>query len=204
MIKWNVMFGLLFVSITNLSAQYNFKLVKEKEGIRVWVGPVFESDYFAFKAEMSLACSESDIVKILKDVRNYPDWFAFTSAVKLISQDETNHQFVLETDYPWPYTNECMQYVMKFDTKQDNRRIITITGNNSAKSCKYSLKKASGYILLEEIGGNTAITYYFHSEPSQKIPSWLINPRIHEMPFQTFVSLRRIINGNRGYNKRSF
>nr|WP_255722968.1 START domain-containing protein [Flavihumibacter fluminis] len=82
---------------------------------------------------------------------------------------------------------------MKFDAKQDNKRIITIAGSNSAKSCKYTLKKASGYILLEEKGGNTTITYYFHSEPSQKIPTWLINPRIHEMPFQTFVALRRII-----------
>jgi hypothetical protein len=183
----------LFFSGIKIIAQQVFKLAKEKDGIRIWVGSVSGSSYFAFKAEMSLEASEADIVKILKDVRRYPDWFAFTSSVKLISQNETNHQFVLETDYPWPYANECMQFTMNFDAKKDNKRIITITGNNSATNCKFTLKKASGFILLEQKGGNTTITYYFHSEPSQKIPSWLINPRIHEMPFQTFLALKRIV-----------
>lgn len=194
--KWIVMLTYLFFSGSKIIAQHNFNLIKEKDGIRVWVGPVSGSSYFAFKAEMSLAASEADIVKIIKDVRSYPNWFAFTASVKLISQNESSNQFVLETDYPWPYANECMTYTMKLDAKQDNKRLITITGSNSAKNCKYTLKKASGYILLEEKGGNTTITYYFHSEPSQKIPTWLINPRIHEMPFQTFVALRRIVRLN--------
>lgn len=196
MIKWIIMLPCLFISGIKLIGQDNFKLAKEKDGIRVWVGPVSESDYFAFKAEMSIEASEGEILKILKDVGSYPDWFAFTSSVKLISQNENSQQFLLETDYPWPYANECMQYTMKFGPNQVNKRIITLTGYKSNTNCKYSLKKASGYILLEEKGGNTTITYYFHSEPSQKIPSWLINPRIHEMPFQTLLALGRKVVRN--------
>jgi hypothetical protein len=41
---------------------------------------------------------------------------------------------------------------------------------------------------------NCKITYYFHSEPTQNIPSWLINPRIHEMPYKTLSALREIVN----------
>lgn len=82
---------------------------------------------------------------------------------------------------------------MKFDDKRDNKRTISIKGNKSVKNCKYELKEAYGYILLEAEERNTKITYYFHSEPYQKIPAWLINSKIHEMPYQTFVALRKIV-----------
>lgn len=192
-------FLLVYLSVVSLKipAQTNLKLAKDKDGIKVFVGAVTESEYYAFKAVMSVKSTENEILRILKDVSRYPEWFAFTSSVKLISQNENDCQFFLETDYPWPYLNECKNYVMKFTSRQDGKQEIIITGNNIKTSCKYSLKKASGYILLEADGMNTKITYYFHSEPSQKIPSWLINPRIHEMPFQTFVSLRKKLTSSK-------
>lgn len=191
--KLLLLLACLFIGIRKNYAQDNLKLAKDKDGIKVFTGPVSASDYYAFKAVMSLKSTEIEILKILKDVGNYPEWFAFTSSVKLIYQNGNDHQFILETDYPWPYSNECKNYTMKFTKRQDGKQEITISGSEIKTGCKYSLKKANGYILLEADGVNTKITYYFHSEPSQNIPSWLINPRIHEMPFQTFISLRKRI-----------
>jgi len=127
-------------------------------------------------------------------VNKYPEWFAFTASAKLINQITNEQLFFMETDYPWPYSNECMNYHMEFVKIQDNKQKITITGTNKSMNCKKSLKKASGYFLLEPDGGNTKISYYFHSEPSQNIPTWLINPMIHEMPYQTFISMRKKLN----------
>ena len=186
---------LLSVCITKIHTQETWKLAKNKKGIKVYVSVVPSSDYYAFKAVMSVRATEIEIVKIFKDVNKYPEWFAFTASAKLINQITNDEQlFFMETDYPWPYSNECMNYHMEFVKIQGNKQKITITGTNKSTNCKKSLKKASGYILLEPDGGNTKISYYFHSEPSQNIPTWLINPMIHEMPYQTFISMRKKLN----------
>jgi len=72
--------------------------------------------------------------------------------------------------------------------------LITITGINKSADCKYTLRKAKEYILLESDKEYTKISYHFHCEPSQGIPTWLINPNIHEMPYQTFVGLKKKLN----------
>ncbi len=155
---------------------------------------VKNSNYYAFKAIMSVRTTEDKIVEILKDANKYSDWFAFTASAKLISQTENEQMVFIETDYPWPFSNECMNYKMVFEKLQNDKLKTSIVGINGTIKCDYSLKKASGYILLEPENGNIKITYYFHSEPSQHIRAWLINPRIHEMPFQTLKALRKKLN----------
>jgi hypothetical protein len=172
-------------------SQKSWQLVKDKEGIKVYVNEASSSAYFSFKAVMSVKNSKVEIINVLKDVSNYPKWFAFTASAKLIDQTTSELRFSMETDYPWPYSNECMNYTMDFGKIGMESQKIIIMGISSNTECKYSLKKGNGYILLEPDNGNTKITYCFHSEPSQSIPVWLINPRIHEMPFRTFVSLRK-------------
>lgn len=185
---------LLLVSIPKIYTQETWDLAKNKKGIKVLVSKIPASDYYAFKAIMVLNTTEVEIIKILKDVSKYPEWFAYTAATKLINQTSHEQWFFTETDYPWPYSNECMNYHMEFVEIQNGKQKITITKMDDNTNCKYSLNKASGYILLEPDGSNIKITYYFHAEPSQDIPTWLINPRIHEMPYRTFVSLRKRLN----------
>ena len=180
---------LTLVGITHSSAQEKWELAKNKNGISVYVSEVPGSRYYAFKAVMSVKSTEAAILKILRAVSNYPEWFAFTASAKLITQTTNEQEFFMETDYPWPFSNECMNYNMTFTKAQDKPQKITISETSKSTACKHSLKSANGYILLEPADGGTKISYYFHCEPSQNIPSWLINPRIHEMPYQTFISL---------------
>ena len=182
---------LIAVSIINISAQEKWELAKNKNGIKVYVSKISGSNYYAFKAVMSVKATETEIVKVFRDVGKYPEWFAFTASTKLICRTTNGQTFFMETDYPWPYSNEGMNYNMKFLKIKGNQQKITIIGSNKNTNCKYSLKKANGYILLKPDEDNVEVSYYFHSESSQNIPAWLINPMIHEMPYQTFVSLKK-------------
>ncbi len=192
--KTFILVFLTLVCIEKLNAQQTWKSAKDEDGIKVFVSEVSNSEYFAFKAVMSVKTTEAEIIKKLKDVPKYPEWFAFTASTRLISQSENEQSFFMETDYPWPFSNECMNYQMVFEKLQGNGMKISIDGRSSNAQCELSLKKASGYISLEPENGTIKMTYYFHSEPSQNIPPWLINPRIHEMPFQTFKALRKKLN----------
>jgi uncharacterized protein YktA (UPF0223 family) len=182
---------MLVVGILKSFGQQTWKLAKNEQGIKVYVGEILNSDYLAFKAVMSVKANENQILKTLKDVNKYIEWFAFTESVKLIKQTENEQFFAMETDYPWPFSNECMNYSMAFQRTDNKNMKIIITGTNDKVDCKYSLKKAGGYILLESDNQNVRITYYFHTEPSQNIPARLINPMIYRMPFQTFIALKK-------------
>lgn len=178
-----------------LLAQENWQLVKAKKGIEVYVAEMVDSDYYAFKAMMWLDVTQQEIVHQLRKVSVYPEWFAYTARARLISQNNEQQSFFMETDYPWPFSNECMNYKMSFEERGGEQLKIVIEGLNDYVDCKYRFKKASGYILLETVGKRVKITYYFHCEPEQYIPTWLINPNIHEMPYRTFVGLRSQLSG---------
>ncbi len=188
------LFLMMATCLTELYAQDNWELATNEDGIKVYVGEVTNSDYYAFKAVMLVKTTETEIVKILKDVIKYPEWFAYSASTKLISQSVNEQFFFMETDYPWPYSNECMNYKMVFEKVNATKMTISIVGTNRNMDCDYILNKASGYILLESESGNIKITYYFHSEPSQSIPTWLINPMIYKMPLETFKALKTKLN----------
>lgn len=189
--KYLILGIMLIASIVQSFCQEKWKLAKNEQGIKVYVGEIPNSHYFAFKAVMSVKSTENQILKILKDVNKYIEWFAFTESVKLIKQSESEQFFEMETDYPWPFANECMNYLMMVQKTDNKITKISITGTNDKMNCNYSLKKANGYILLEPDNGDIKITYYFHSEPSQNIPPRLINPMLYRMPFQTFIALKK-------------
>jgi hypothetical protein len=189
--KYIILGLMLITGIVKSFGQEKWKLAKNEQGIEVYVSKIPNSDYFAFKAVMSVKSTENQILKILKDVNRYSEWFAFTETVKLIKQSENEQFFEMETDYPWPFANECMNYLMTLQKIDNKITKISITGTNARVNCNYSLKKASGYILLEPDNGDIKIIYYFHSEPSQNIPARLINPMLYRMPFQTFIALKK-------------
>lgn len=180
---------LSLLSCSQIWAQGNWALAKEKHGIQVYVRELPDSEYHAFQAVMSVPASPKEILTILRTVEQYPDWFAYTASTRLLAQTSHEQTFFMETDYPWPFSNECLNYHMQFEQAGETWT-ITISQMEEPTDCEYALKQAGGYIRLEPDGEHTLIRYYFHSEPSQSIPPWLINPRIHEMPYQTFLALK--------------
>lgn len=188
--KAMILLILFSIHVDLIHAQDSWQLAKNKDGIKVYVGEITGSDYYAFKAVMTVKSTEAEIVKFIRDVNKYPAWFAYTASAKLIDQNADKLVLFMETDYPWPYSNECMNYSMVFHELQGMSLKVTINGINESTDCAHSLKTGNGYLLLEPDNGSTKITYYFHSEPSQNIPPWLINPRIHDMPYKTFRALR--------------
>lgn len=75
-----------------------------------------------------------------------------------------------------------------------------ISQTTEAKQGLYPFKKAKGYIKLYAISSDTKsqvkLVYSFHSESRQEIPTWLINPMIHEMPLKTLMDLRKRVSGD--------
>jgi len=151
-------------------AQNNWKLIKDEKNIQIYLRKEENSKYLSFKAKMNCTSSIESIFNQIKNVSNYPKWFAFTKSTTLLRQNKSGQFFYMETNYLWPYDNESMNYDMTFQ-KTKNSYFITISGSKPTIETKRTLKKVNGYILIEQLKNKSQITYYMHSEPSQKIPA---------------------------------
>lgn len=190
--------NLLIIKNSYADPSSSWKLVKKSDGIQIETRKETGSEYHSFRASMILETNFESIVTELKKVDQYPDWFAFTKSASLVHRSKHEQTVLIENNFPWPYQNEYMEYHMVFLHESDGIVHVNIEGiskSNDRKQGLYPLKKAKGYIKLfplpSETKKETKIVYLFHSEPRQEIPSWLINPLIHEMPFHTFLGLRK-------------
>ncbi len=179
------------------SAQENWKLVKEEDGIKVYTKHESGSDYKAFKAEMQVNCKIENIVGVLKNSESINNWIVNCKGVKLLKSDNNDEYFYIETSIPFPFKNRDMVYHFQYIGIDSGQEKVIVTGIPEyipPKEGIVRLAKANGYWLLTSVDtSTTSVTYQMHVEPGGLIPAWLANPFIVNVPLSTFKELRKII-----------
>jgi hypothetical protein len=179
------------------SAQGNWKLVKNENGIKIYSKPEPGSGYNAFKAEMQVNCMIKDVVDVLKNTKNNSSWVPNCKVMKLLKTDGNDQYYYIETILPWPLDNRDMVYRFHYEevnAKQVKINITGIPGYIQPKTGIERITKANGYWLLTYVDTKkTSISYQMHVEPGGIIPSWLANAYISDAPFSTFTELRKLI-----------
>ena len=188
---------LILLSTLSVSAQENWKLVKEESGIKVYTKTEPGSDYKAFKSEMQLNCKIESIVEVLKNSDSINNWIVNCKGIKKLKSEENDQYYYIETLLPFPFKNRDMVYHFQYTEINSVQIRVNVTGIPDyipTVEGIVRLAKANGYWLLTSINiSNTAITYQMHVEPGGMIPAWLANPFIVNVPFSTFKELRNII-----------
>ena len=191
-----VTLGVLLLTFT-VSAQENWKLVKDEAGIKVYTKYETGSGYKAFKAEMQASCKIKSIVEVLKNSESINNWIVNCKGVKLLKTDGNDQYYYIETSLPFPFKNRDMVFHFQYIETDSQQVKVTVTGIPDylpPNEGIVRLAKANGSWLLTSIDtSKTAITYQMHVEPGGLIPAWLANPFIVNVPFSTFKELRKII-----------
>jgi len=189
---------LSFLILTSFDAfsQSSWEIDKSKEGIVVYTRNEEDSDFKSFKAVATFDASTAEILSILKNADDYTKWYGFTKRSKLLEQD-TNIQYnYVETIFPWPYDNRDMVYsmsVMQLSSGVIEISLLGLPDYIPEKKGIVRMQKAMGTILLKPVERKTEITYTFHTEPGDNIPSWLANSSIAELQFKTLKGLRDLL-----------
>lgn len=188
---------IIFVLISLMTrSQTPWEIDKREEGIVVYTRVEKNSDFKSFKAVMTVDASTDEIIEILTNADDYVKWYGYTKTSKVLKQEQDVQYNYVETKFPWPYSNRDMVYKMSVDTSDAKEVIILLEGIPDyipEEKGIVRMKKAAGFILLESMGKNTRITYQFHSEPGNSIPVWLANSAIAELPYKTFLGLRKML-----------
>lgn len=178
---------------SNTFAQ-DWELDKNKDGIAIYTRFEQNSAFKSFKAKTLVGATTADIIEILKNADDYVEWYGFTKTSRLLERNEGVQYNYVETIFPWPFSNRDMVYKMSIDSIEPGMIKIFLEGLPDYIEDKKGIvrmKLAKGYIQLQRLDDQTAITYVFHSDPGDHIPPGLANHSIAELPFKTLIGLRK-------------
>lgn len=187
---------LMVLTVASASAQNDWKLSADKEGIKVYTSMVADSKIKAVKVECDLNTTPSQLVAVVMDINTATEWVYHVKSAKLIKQvSPTELYYYSEVSLPWPVANR--DFVAHLTVTQDPAsKVVTIDG--PAVQGYVPVKK--GIVRVDNSFGRWIITpvsasqvhvqYMIHTDPGGAIPAWLVNIFATDAPLKIFESLK--------------
>ena len=187
---------LLVLKMGSASAQTNWKLSTEKEGIKIYTSMVPDSKIKAIKVECNLNATPSQVVALVMDVNTAPDWVYHVKSAKLVKQVSASELYYYsEVSLPWPAANR--DFVAHLTVSQDpDTKVVTIDGPAvpgfvPIKKGIVRIGNSIGKWIITPLGPDQVnVEYSIHVDPGGALPSWLVNMFATEAPLKIFESLR--------------
>jgi hypothetical protein len=177
------------------SAQTNWELSKDKNGIKVYTASNSTSKFKSIKVEANVEGTLEKLVNILMDVSNNKNWVYNTRYSYLIRKTSKNDiLYYAETSLPWPISNRDMIIRMQFfhDTINKTLKVIA-TGVPDELPEKKGLVRIKYFNGLWDVKYNDEnkmlINYILTMEPGGSVPAGITNMFISKGPYETFNNL---------------
>ena len=185
--------------VISVTGQYNWKLSKDKDGIKVYQSELQHSSYKAIKVECILEGSYDKLIAVLKNVNAQKDWVYHNKTAYMVKQvNPYEFYYYTEASLPWPMSNRDAVVHLKMDRDSLNRflKIISVSVPDylSEKSGIVRVTKSTIIWNVTMPTANTInITYIFEAEPGGSIPAWVANAFVDKGPYETFKKLGEIL-----------
>ena len=175
--------------------QYNWKLSKEKDGIRVYQSGVEYSNYKSIKVECILEGNYDKLMAVLNNVNHQKDWVYNNKTAHIISRvSPYEFYYYTETFLPWPMSNRDAVVHLKMNKDSLNRFLkveaVGVPDYIPEKSGKVRVTKStiSWYVTMPTTK-TINIVYIFEVEPGGSLPAWVVNMFADKGPYETFKKL---------------
>ncbi len=186
----------LFGSVT-FGQSMEWESRKNKDGIKVFTRNVENSGFKEFKAEMTVPCSMHKAVYVIKDSDNACDWLHNCKSSEMLKKESELVQYNYSvTHMPFPFDDRDM--VFKMESKPgDSVYVIYVSGVSGYVPEKKGIIRmdvAEGSWVIKQNNDETLhISYSMYVEPGGSLPSWLVNTKITEIPYETLSKLRDLV-----------
>jgi hypothetical protein len=175
--------------------QYNWKLSKEKDGIRVYQSAVAHSNYKSIKVECILEGTYDKLMAVLNNVNHQKDWVYNNKTAHIISRvNPYEFYYYTETSLPWPMSNRDAVVHLKMNKDSLNRFLkveaVGVPDYIPEKGGKVRVTKStiSWYVTMPTTK-TISIVYIFEVEPGGSLPAWVVNMFADKGPYETFKKL---------------
>jgi len=187
---------LLVLKLSPASAQTDWKLVTDKEGIKVYTSIVPDSKIKAIKVECDLDATPAQLVALIMDVKTATDWVYHTKSAVVVKQVSPSELYYYsEINLPWPAANR--DFVAHLTVSQNpDTKVVTIQGPAvpglvPAKTGVVRIDHSDGKWVITPTGADEVkVVYTIHVDPGGDLPSWLVNMFATEGPVHIFRNLK--------------
>jgi hypothetical protein len=182
-------------------SQYNWKLSKDKDGIRVYESDVQNSNFKSIKVECVLQGTYDKLMAILNDVARHKEWIYHSKTSNILKRNSTrDFYYYTETSMPWPMSNRDAVVHLTMNRDSLNRFLkITATGVPDyipEKSGKVRVPRSSiNWYVTMPSSTSINIVYTFDADPGGSIPGWLVNMFADKGPYESFKKLSELLKG---------
>ncbi|TWR31713.1 lipid-binding protein [Mucilaginibacter pallidiroseus] len=196
MIKY-ILAALLTLSCAiTASAQEDWKLSTQKDGIKVYTRSVPNSKLKALKVDCNFNATLTQMTAILTDVKNRGEWVYHTKSFKFLKQaSPTDIYYYSEVAMPWPLQNR--DFIAQLVTSQNNTtKVVTIDGplGENIIPVKEGVVRItdskSKWLIIPIDKDEVKVEYVLQVDPGGTIPAWLVNMFASEGPIQSFKALK--------------
>jgi hypothetical protein len=187
---------ILLISIS-LSAQEEWTVRKEKDGIKISSRPSQFSKFNDLKIETDLTGNISQLAAILLNVEKYPDWAYATKTCTLIKKI-SNEEIIYysEIDVPWPATNRDFyaDFKVMIDSSSRSLKVVSVGLKNYQPENKNLVRipMSRGTWNITTISDKLIhMEYILQVNPGGSVPAWILNMFATKGPMETFENLKQ-------------
>lgn len=177
-------------------AEQDWRLVKDEEGIQVYLKDVPGSSYQAYRGVAQIHANLDRLLALQDDPVQACQWIYECRQQKMLKQDQDRAWTYTQVNTPWPV--QARDTVLQIDTRRLGQgevvREISAAPSFLPKNSEYvRVPQANGYWKFTAKGAQLVeVVYELHAEPGGHVPAWLANRFVVESPFQSLQQLRRL------------
>jgi hypothetical protein len=177
-----------------LSAQEEWTLKKEDNGIKVYVKDTKNSPLLSYKITTNV---EAPIIRVYNQVLDFHENKKYLETIKELEviEDKRDQHIVVYMvyDMPWPFDDRDL--VNKMTINKGNQKIImnSTPANNMIKKRKNIVRLNEFYETwkLEQISDEkTSVFLQGHADPEMNFPSWIINKFVVREPYSLINGIK--------------
>jgi hypothetical protein len=194
----------LFLCVTHVLAQAEWKRVAMRDGIKVYARTVHDSKIKAMKAECTLHAGVDEVIALLMDVEAAGQWVCHTKSCKLIKRvSDTELFYHTEVSLPWPLDNRDFVTQLKV-VKDEASGTVTVEapavpGIVPVREGVVRVSRSINRWLIRPLpNGKVWIEYTLQVDPGGHIPAHVVNMFACRAPVETFQNMRKVLSGRRG------
>ncbi|MEE9438405.1 MAG: START domain-containing protein [Saprospiraceae bacterium] len=191
---------LLFIYCTtmSLSAQSDWQLARNENGIKVWTKDVADSNFKQFKAETNIKADLENIVAVFLDIENMHLWYDRIKSIQKVEKiSDTEGVYIINFDLPWPVAQRVTAVKATINYNPQNNTVTVLSKYEKGiidDTDKVLITNIhSSWIITPLSNGTVDVFHVGYMDPEGILPAWITNKGLKDGPISTFNRLIEIL-----------
>jgi hypothetical protein len=177
------------------AAENPWRLVKDEEGIQVYLQTVEGSKYQAYRGVAVIKAPLEKLVAMQEDVASACKWIHSCLQQRLLKTEGDQSWLYSQFETPWPV--QARDAIFHVTTRHDPagvvvRELAGEPGYQPEAKGFVRVNSATGFWRMTPTADGVEVVYQMHTEPGGSVPGWLANSFVVDAPFNTLKAWRQL------------